>query len=214
MADLLGSSRVFKAVDSGAGDVGVLRPLLRGQPMRNHVADPDPHGQYAKETDVLQNFVFASYGGIQSPAGDSAFQDLGAGRAKLDFLTQASIANPLRINQDLANAGLEVTEPGVYLLTASMSFSHDSSNSGRKTHVELFNEVSGQPLGGGFVVGTGRNSEATNVSVSVPFEVSPAAAVDGNLLVLRIGNGDTYSSVVFTSASFSLHSIGLYSGSI
>ena len=194
-------------------DHSLVRGLVRDwETVAEHEGKSDPHPDYTLEQEALSAFAFAAYGGMAYDGDGFAFPDIGAGWQDLNMYNTLSVATPRHVVVDLVNDTLSVDSEGVYQLSVAMSFNHNSSNGGRITRVRLYDDNAGIPLGGGFQIGTGRSAESTSVGVSILFEVT-AAMVD-HKLAIQIGGGDVYSAVEFTSADFSMHSIGEYRGQL
>lgn len=188
----------------------LVRGLIRDwETVAEHEAKPDPHPQYIQNEEGLRTFTFAAYGGLLHNTGAHAFPNLGATWQHLDFM-DTETATPLHVTVNTTNSSLSADNPGVYMLTVSGVFSHNSSNSGRSTRVRLYDLAGDVPLTTGLLIGTGRNAEASNISASVLTTIAPEDV--GEELILQIGGGDAYSAVEFTTLSFSLHSVGEYQG--
>ena len=189
-------------------DHSLVRGLVRDwETVAEHEQKSDPHLQYALETDALDTFSFAAYGGM-SYSGDSyPFQDIGEGWEHLDMFDALVVATPRHITVDLDADTLSTDGPGVFMLSLGLSIEHNSlPNSGRVVKIRLFDTVAQTPLGSGFAVGTGRNAEITVVALNAMFDVASGAA--NHALSVQIGGGDVYTSVVFTTASVSVYSVG------
>lgn len=194
-------------------DHSLVRGLVRDwETVAEHEGKSDPHTQYVLNTEGLDTWAFSAYGGMKYEGDGFGYPDIGAGWQDLNMFNALSVATPRHIAVNLVTDTISPDTEGVYQLSASASFNHNSSNNGRITRFRLYDDNAGQPLGGGFQVGTGRNTASTSVGVSILIEIT-AAMVD-HQIAIQIGGGDAYSAVEFTSADFSLHSVGEYRGNL
>jgi len=97
-----------------------------------------------------------------------------------------------------------IDNTGIYILSLSGSFAHNSSNGGRTTAIRLFNITTGSPVGSELNIGIGRND--TVIPATLMFEL-PLANED-DVFRVDIGGGDSVTSVSFTSLTLSLWNVG------
>ena len=110
---------------------------------------------------------------------------------------------------DLVNNQFSIDREGVFTLFLGFTFEHNSSNSGRLTNVRLFNVTDGTQINS-IILATGRNAEASSFQQQVLLEIGPASVSDQ--LRFEIGDGDTYSSVVWDQTNMSVYSVGEWRG--
>ena len=177
-----------------------------------HVAAANPHDQYTLETDALQLFTLAAYGAMEQSGDSTLFPDLGAGWQDIDVFDNVPVASPRGVTPDLVNDTLTIDTYAVYMMTLTLAMSHNEVNAGRETSLRLYDNTAGAPAGAGFTFGTGRNVGVTAASMTLMFEVPQGS--EGHSYNVQIGGGDTYSSVVITSAVWTMHSIGEYRGGL
>lgn len=158
---------------------------------------------------AVNAFGYAAYGGIRNstPASGST---IGGAWQTLNLFDTEIITVPRGITQDLANNGLIFEQKGVYVLSVALDFEHNSSNQGRTTHIRIWNATDGVAASGEYVLGVGRNAEASGVSLPILVEVDATGVND--LYQVQIGNGDTISSVVWVVQNMSAWSVGEYRG--
>lgn len=194
-------------------DHSLVRGLVRDwETVAEHEGKSDPHPQYAFAASVLANFAFSAYGAMEYDGVVVGFPDLGAGWQNIDIFNSLPVATPRHVTVNLGGSTVAVDTPGVFAITITISINHNSSNSGRTTRVRLFDVTDGQPLGDGYVIGTGRNAEATTASATILAELG----VDdvNHDLIVQIGGGAIYTSVEFNAATFSIYSVGEYRGEL
>ena len=162
----------------------------------------------ADAQDVLDIFSYAAYLKLQA-ASNTATADIGAGWLDLDFITTQSIT-PLGFTNE--NTGkFSCNYPGVFQLGISGAFEHVSVNFGRLTNIRIYNYTD-DTSDTGMIIPTGRNQEATSLSIATLFQVS--AADVGKVLGFQIGGGDTYTAVNFQTISYFLMNVGLWEGAL
>ena len=154
-------------------------------------------------SDGIAIFSWAGYAALQAPS-DSVFPNLGGTWQKLDILTLSPVA-ARSIVVDPVNSTFAFQHDGVYVLSSSGTFAHNSSNAGRTTQIRLYNETT-DVGGSGIVLGTGRNAEATALSFSILVQITEA--MKGQIFSVEIGNGDTYSAVSFQALSTVFYNVG------
>lgn len=159
---------------------------------------------------IAENFVFAAYGQLYLSNPPAAFPDLGASYQKVTVFDTASPTSPKNITIDLSNDSMSFDIPGVYAITISGSFAHNSSNQGRTTNVRFFNETTGTPAANEFPIGIGRNVTDSSAAAIIIAEVTEASV--GDDFILQIGGGSTVTSVSFSSTSWTIFSVGEFQG--
>jgi hypothetical protein len=197
-----------------AEDHSLVRGLVRDwEAVHEHEAKPDPHPQYTKEVDALASFGFAAYAGMQYGGAPARILDLGAGWQTIDVFNALSVDTPKGMTASLVDSSLALNFIGVYALSVSFSFGHNSSNSGRSVKLRLFDDFNQFPLGSGYQIGTGRNSEHTAASVTIVFDALPS--VIGVPILLQVGDASApYTTVDITAVTYSLFSVGEYRGEL
>lgn len=159
----------------------------------------------ALETFILENFIYAAYGGIHMPA-PTAGPDLGLAYVPLDDMTEQTVPNR---NVSVAPPGLFTTNlKGVWSLQVTVAFEHNSSNQGRITNLRFWNVTDGVAVGLDEIIGIGRNQEATTWSAALMFETDADLAT--KQIRLELGGGDAITGVVYTTQSISLFNVGEY----
>jgi len=191
------TTRVVKETATRAVNLHQRRPDPHGDRqytddgLAAHVADPDPHTQYTLETDALEVFSFAAYGGMFT----SLPQSVGIGFAfeTIPFTNQSGIPRNIGINIVANTFSFEVD--GVFAVTLSGSFAHDEVNAGREFRIRIWNVTAGlEPGTHPARVFTGRNMAGTNLSITILAEISDA--VKGDLFRLEVGGTtDSYALV-------------------
>lgn len=149
------------------------------------------------------NTVFAAYGGM-SVSAQISFFDLGATWQKLNIFDQET-ATTRGITFDLANDTFSVDNSGVYMVNISAVFEHNELNAGRTTYIRLFNETSSTGRSG-ILVATALNVGGTLINISNIVEIEADAV--GDIFSIEIGNGDTYSSVIWNMLNLNINNIG------
>ena len=178
--------------------------LAQDQALTDHEAAADPHPVYPLETDCLDTFVMAGYGGIDL-GNPVALPDITLLYQTLPF-DMAALATPRFVTQDIAQEGLRFARPGIWSISVNFALEHDSSNSGRTFRARLTNVDKGTSSDG-VVIGIGRNSEATNFGAALLAEV--ASANLGDLYVIEVGAASaTISNVDLESGSFTTFQVG------
>ena len=143
------------------------------------------------------------YGSMNLGTPGASFPNLGA--AYQDITVFDTVGDgPVGATVNTTTGQFSFLEQGIWQLSISVSFEHNSTNNGRTTNVRLWNVTKGA-ASNSFIIGTGRNAEASNASISLSVVVqNPSTRETGDLFVWQIGGGDTYSSVSFQSASHSM----------
>jgi len=176
----------------------------------NHVANADPHPQYALETAALDIFTTAGYGGIRRdpPIG---MGNIGAGWQVVPFNT-ASLTTPKRVTQDIGNNALRFLNEGVVQVSVSLSVEHNSSNGGRQFSIRLTNLDSGIS-GNGYIVFVGRNAEGTNIGITLIAEVA-LSDINQRYVIEIGGSPDTFSSVVLDAGILTATYVSEFRGTL
>lgn len=155
-------------------------------------------------------FSFTSYGGVvtTSPVVGGP-TSIGALWEPLTFSMEAQPATAVHMTVDTVNGTVQPHYSGAYAASVTVAFEHNSSNNGRTTHMRLYNITQGV-AGGSVVVGTGRNAEATSMSVSL------VAVIENNNDVFRLelGGGDDYSLISWDAVALQIWSIGTFTGNL
>ena len=155
-------------------------------------------------------FAPAAYGGLATTApvvgGPTT---IGAAWTDLTFSFVQSPSTSRGITIDAGSGSISFNVPGVYALAITVSFEHNNAQSGRTTYLRLYNTVT-QTGGNGIVVATGRNTEATGFSATVLVEADRA----NEPFILQLGNGDSYTAVVWDAVSVQAWNVGEYRGDI
>ena len=160
----------------------------------------------ARTMDITLQFMsFAAYSGLRVDT-PVTFPDLGAAWQPINIFNEITPTTPRFITANLTNHSFSVDNEGVYVLTITGTFEHNSLNQGRVTYLRSWDLTSGVQVGNDLPLPTGRNAEATPIAVSTFFEVT--AAVEDHEIRLEIGAGDTYTSVIFNVLNYQIHSIG------
>jgi hypothetical protein len=164
---------------------------------------------------TLLSLVEAGYGGISWGAGPVDFPAASPGNV-IDanwytlFTDTLSVATPVNITQNIANDSLALAKDGVWTLSISMTFGHNSDASGaRNVGLRLYN-VTDATVIATIPLTVGRNAEVTPYSISRLFEL-PAESV-GDEVVVQIGGGDTLTGVQLYTFSYSLTRQNAYTG--
>ena len=158
------------------------------------------------EQAFIDAFAYASYGGLALDT-TVAFPDLGAGFQVVNVFDEITPTTPRNITAELSPTwSLQIDRAGVYFLSISGTFEHNSSNQGRLTFIQFYNLTLGAPSGSDLTIATGRNAEATPINSTALIEVTEA--IEGHQFQLRIGGGDSYSLVEFNFMEWSMFSVG------
>lgn len=170
-----------------------------------HAQEPDPHGQYALEAEVLETFSLAGYGGIVADE-SVAPTDIGLAWELFDAWDGAALPTPRYIVQDFANNGIRIERPGVFSVNIKISLQHAESQGGRVMYLRLWNATAGTPGASEFAFGVGRNVAFTNLTVpGALFDVTEETV--GDLIQIQIGGGDSFTAVTNIGASFEASSV-------
>lgn len=161
--------------------------------------------------EALNAFAFAAYGAMNI-ATPQAFPSLGGAWQPIDNYDANVIAVPRTITTDLAAGTISFSIEGVYFVSFTLIFEHNSSNSGRLTNLRFFNVTDGVQVGTDFTVGTGRNAESTSITVASPIEIDPTNV--GDAVRIEIGNGDTYTSMQLDSVLYGVIGAGEFRGTL
>jgi hypothetical protein len=169
---------------------------------------------YVKVTDggddkfvALDVFVQKGYGGIRQ-TGTPSLSDMGASFQIVPANAEL-IATPLNVTQDHANDGIKFNKAGVWSTNVIISLSHNEDNAGRTFEIQLYNATDSVEIGA-ISVPVARNQPGTFISTTFMSEISASAKDD--LLQIRIGNGDTFTSVVLKAYQFSANHISGFVG--
>ncbi len=157
------------------------------------------------EADAIQVFAFAAYGGMRMDA-PTAFPDLGAAWQTLNVFDAANPSTPRGVSVNPATGEFAYEHEGLYVISLTGAFEHNSDNNGRITQLRIFDVTGGAALGSALDIPTGRNSEATSVASTFFIEI-PAGNVN-DVLRFEIGNGNAYTAVVFNALSFATWNVG------
>lgn len=193
------------AVEDGAGTMAGPVTFTALTSIGSHQEATDPHPQYLLKTDALAVFAFAAYGGMIVDT-DAAFSNLGGSYQVIDVFDEVYPATPRGVTVSLPASTLAFENDGVYAFAITGTFEHNSSNQGRTTNIRVWNVTDGAQLGAPWVIGTGRNAEATPIAF-----VGLTEIVESNKnkeFRLEIGGGDTYSSVSFNALVFQVWNVG------
>ena len=155
----------------------------------------------------LEIFGFAAYGGMMMSA-STVFSDLGAAWQDVTVY-DAEILTPRGMTFDPATDRFTFTYPGVYLLSTSFTFRHNELNAGRETSVRFYDHTSASGLPS-VAIGTARNVDVSSYANTSVLQIT--SDMVGNEFGIQIGNGDTYSSVVFLEARISACAAGEWQG--
>jgi hypothetical protein len=160
---------------------------------------------------AIDAFTYAAYGGltVDTPV---AFNDLGLAWEPIEIYDDMIPDAPRGITPDILSGSLALEEMGVYFLSVSGTFEHDASQQGRLTYIRMWNIEKANMVGDPVVVATGRNAEATTISAAT-FMLGYVDTLN-NKIQLQIGNGDTYTNVIWNFLTYSLHSIGEFRGTL
>ena len=131
------------------------------------------------------------YGGIQQTVA-TGMPNFGGGWTLLPA-DAGLLTTPHNVVQDHPMDAIALEVAGLWELTINFGFEHNSSNAGRLINLRLLNTSTGTPSSQ-YQIGTGRNAEHTNATVTLLFEV-PAGNI-GDLISVQLGGGDSYSNVV------------------
>lgn len=112
---------------------------------------------------------------------------------------QNTIAQAVGIIQNPVAGTLQVTDPGIYLVTASWALTFDEANNGRSYNVRLFGPASSSTLGqwGEYV---GRNAGGSTTSIAV----LAIAGIPNQMLRLDFGGGDTFTNCMRNDIQFAM----------
>jgi len=172
---------------------------------------PDPHDQYARESEILANFTASGYGGIGASAA-TGIANLTGAWATLTVFDTAEITVPRNVVQNTIAGALAISLAGTWVAAIALTLTHNEQNSGRVLGARLFNQTTGT-AGRTTSFAVGRNQPGTNINVSILLEI--AAINEGDLYVVQLsGLSDTFSSVIVETAQFSTYSVGLFPNSI
>lgn len=156
--------------------------------------------------DAIDTFVFASYIRKAAPT-DQAASNLGSAWEDIEspIVTDPT---PLGI-ADQADGRISFNFPGVYFLSVTGAFEHNSlPNDARKTYFRTYNYTTSIPDPNPLVIPTGRNAEATSINLSDLFTISETEV--GQILGFQMGGGDTYTSTIINTFSYSIFNVGLW----
>jgi len=153
-------------------------------------------------------FVSRGYGGIENTSGPS-LSDLGAGWQVVPA-DAILITTPAGVTQDHANDAIALDSKGIWNVGILISLTHNESNAGRTFDIQIYNSTDAVELGV-IPVPIGRNQPGTLISLNLIVEI-PATSIEGDLIQLRIGNGDTVTSVVLVAYQFSATHISEFIG--
>lgn len=169
-----------------------------------HVTADDPHTQYLLETDALEVFSFAAYGGMYTAA-PRAMANFGLNFETLPFDALA-VAQPRGVHIDTTLHTFRIEQDGIFLITVVGSLAHDSAQGGREFNFRIWHVALGQPTAHDFRVFTGRNADGTNFSLTALVEITEA--LKGETFRAEIGGTtDTYSSMDF-DGELNISSVG------
>lgn len=160
--------------------------------------------------DAVQVFSFVAYASAKCPL-NTTFADLGATWQDLDIFTTQSIT-PKGITLNLVDGRFTVLNEGIYNLSITGSMEHNSDNSGRVFYIGLYNYTDSVAVGSGLIIGSGRNVFSTTISISFLLDVD--SSLVNKELGFQIGDGDTYTSVNFQTAAYSINAEGEWRGTI
>ncbi len=156
------------------------------------------------ERDALATFSAAAYGGVVQNV-PVAISDIDSTPQTIP-VNQGSVVDAFLITEDVPNDGIIFTVAGIYAVSQTVTIEHDSDNSGRIFKVQFYDETDDVVLVS-TSVGTGRNQEATNYSVTVLTEID--ADLIGHLIVGRlVSDSDTYLTVTLDGYTLSAWSVG------
>jgi hypothetical protein len=156
---------------------------------------------------ALPVFPTIGYGGVvlSVPTG---IPNLGIGFEVLPA-DAAVVTSPVTVTQDFANDGIRFSQEGVWNINIGFSLTHNESNSGRETTVQLYNatEATG---GNGVPMPIARNQPGTYFSGTLMVEVT--AADEGDLYQIRVGGGDSITAVTVEGYEFSATHVSQFVG--
>ncbi len=156
------------------------------------------------ERDAIDNFVGAAYGGV--------VQNVAVSLPDIDLTPQiaptnaGSVVPPLLVTEDVANDGIIFLVEGIYCVSITLTIEHDSRNFGRIYHYQIYDSTDAVVLLE-TTIGTGRNQEATNYSVTVLTQID-ATLVDHLIVGRLVTDGDVYTDVLLDGYTLSTWSVG------
>ncbi len=136
---------------------------------------------------------------LTTPAAQS---DLGAGWITIEDWTANSLADPKYVTQEFALDGFRFNVAETYVVSINITLIHNIvSGSSRILGVRLFN-VDKATAFAATEVATPRAVDITNINLSgLLFEIPEEQA--GDLFVIQLGGGGTYTSVSVNNSAFS-----------
>lgn len=197
------------------GDIYQLERWLREEMEQIRSSTDDI---YVLANFMLDNYVAAGYGGIGQDAATNPLPDIGAG-AWIDFTGfDIPLVAPKAVSYDFANDGLQFNEEGIWYVSIKLALQHNELNAGRQIALRFDNRTTNTPGTVEFRYGVGRNTDVTNITLGVFFEVENAAVVTGvaqalgDTIGLEIGGGSAFSLIDCIGAIYEVHHISEYKG--
>ncbi len=124
----------------------------------------------------------------------TAGADLGAGYNHLT-LFDSELLPAKNVTIDLVNDQFSFDKAGLWELSWQLFFNHNSSNSGRRTNLRLWDVTDNSQIAGDVPLGIGRNVEDSDTSSSFRFQLD--ASDVGHPIRLELGGGDVVTSVTY-----------------
>lgn len=145
----------------------------------------------------------AAHGGM-SVATSAPFPTIDATYQPIDVFDTIYLTG-FGVTFDLPAGSFALDTTGTFVLTLLGSVAHNSSNSGRRTNVRLWDITAAGPIGSPFPIGIGRNVEDTTIALTLAFVVDLPSVNDA--IRFDIGGGDTLSAVTWSALAVTLWAI-------
>ena len=151
--------------------------------------------------DAAANYV--GYGGVTS-ATPTALLNIGIGWRPLEA-DAVVLSQPVNLEQVVAQNAIRPMVAGIWMVNITFSISHNELNASRETGVRVY-DIDAATGSDAFIVGVGRNTDATTFGFSQLFEI----ATPGESFRVEVGGGDPLTSVVLNSFTLSANLISAY----
>lgn len=201
----------FKPKLTPTGDLPQTQRYLRDE-MQQMSASLDSAFDIIKRLAEIcsTELVYAGYGGLRISAPASIAAGLDASWETIPF-NETTLDDSVNVTYDIPNNAMRLDAYGAWAMNLSLSFEHNSVNSGRMVRARLRDIDTPQNLGT-WEFGTGRNAEITTMNITGLVPVAEAGA--GKRVIMQIGGGDDYSAVNLTNANLSVNHVGEFNGTI
>jgi hypothetical protein len=155
------------------------------QNLVDHEIAPNPHDQYVLNTEGLDTWVLAAYGGIGVDA-PVAMPDIGATFQTLSGFDIGLIDAPKGVTQDFPNDGLIFLAEGVWQFSVKVSLTFLEAQAGRQIQLRAWNNTTGLAASVQFNYFVGRNQAGANLAFTLNVNF-PVEAV-GDLIQLQVAS--------------------------